>query len=812
MATRNLAEGLRHDKRQWPNLGYDAVSASTNEIGPMNPDAGRRISDVFSDCIKRSIEDREPFLADLESTQPEVVREVRELLATYEQNQSFLEQPRIDQPTNSETITARFIAPAGSDIPRKGTAARWFKHQSTAFWVLLAADVIALGLYVFGGVLIHRYGLVTTTLGWDAALEGRTWKVDSVDIPGPAANKLKPGDILTTIDGKPAGGTLSVDLQSIPPGSVYALRVLRNGTGQEFTLKREVIPVGRGAAGTFSYLLVSVAFFLTAVLVGLLKPDQRIAQLAWAALMTEALTLLKVVLVSYVEFLRGLSFVAFQVLQLMDGPHFALAYHFYSRAFAQHIKKWRTPLIVLYVLGVWVAIHRLLLINRTTLSFLAAHSSFTTSAEFVMGLFYLFAPLSCCVAIVRNYLIVKDPDEHRRARWIVFGSVAGILPYAIVRAIGLIVYTTGPEPDSVHIFQIALALSVAPAVLIPIATGYAILRHRLFDINVVIRRSIQYLLAKSVLQFVLALPALAFCYALVTNANRTVRDVMLHNGFFLVLVMLIGIVLKFREQLRNQLDRKFFRESYQKEHLLIGLIENIKKLHSVAEIGERVGSDLAQALHPENIIVFCHRREQRAFVTVYASNPAARALHFSDRSVLADALGQSDDPQELTILRSRIGNTAEYRRIEQLEVDLAVPVTVTEGALTGFILLGRKMSEEPYTANRPQIVEVPRRSDGHVIRKHIAAGTPAGRAANRSTNARSRRIGGDSLVAGVPAMQTLLRFVGQKLRSGWQRTRFLLPGLAGDRWSIPIGTGSRQGRHGCGLRSGGPAPEAAGSH
>lgn len=314
-----------------------------------------------------------------------------------------------------------------------------------------------------------------------------------------------------------------------------------------------------------------------------------------------------------------------------------------------------------------------------------------------MGLFYLFAPLSCCVAIVRNYLVVKDPDEHRRARWIVFGSVAGILPYAIVRAIGLMVFTTGPEPDSVRIFQIALALSVTPAVLIPIATGYAILKHRLFDINVVIRRSIQYLLARSVLQFVLALPALAFCYALVTNANRTVSDVMLHNGFFLVLVMLIGIVLKFREQLRKQLDRKFFRESYQQEHLLIGLVENIKKLHSVAEIGERVGSDLAQALHPENIIVFYYRPEQRAFVTVYASNPAARGLQFSDRSVLAVALGQSDDPQELTTLRSRLGNAPDCRRIEQLEVDLAVPVTVTEGALTGFILLGRKMSEEPYT-------------------------------------------------------------------------------------------------------------------
>jgi eukaryotic-like serine/threonine-protein kinase len=665
----------------------------------MNPEAWRQISEAFSDCQKLSGHDRERFLADLENTQPEIAREVSELLEVYDQDQAFLEKPGLDEITSWQARTA--VDPLGSDAsltPQKVPLRHWFEHRPTSFWVLLAVNIIALGLFVFGAVLIHRFGPVTTTMGWDADLETSGWRVSRVDVPGPAANKLKLGDILKALDGKPAGGTLGADLESIPPASSYTLRVWRDGAEHEFTLTRTIVPNALGLTGTFSYLLVSIAFFLTAVVLALLKPDQRIAQLAWAALLTEALTLLKSILVHYEEFLHGLPYAVFQGLQLVDGPHFALAYHFYSRAFARDIKKWRTPLVVLYVWGGAVALDRLLLSNRTALAFFATHLSFSNRLDVIFGVFYLVAPLSSCVAIVRNYLVVKDPDEHRRARWIAVGSLAGMLPYAVIRAIGLFVYVIGtPTEDGLRAYQFAVALAIAPAALIPAVTGYAILKHRLFDINVVIRRSIQYLLAKSVLQFVLALPALAFCFALVTNANRTVADVILHNGFFLVLVLLIGVVLNYRERLRNWVDRKFFRENYQQERLLIGLIDTIKKLPSVVEMSERVGSELATAFHPESVMVFYHRLERRAFVTGYSSSPRTQGLQISDRSVLAAALGRSEDPQNLTALRSRHGAAHDWRGLARLGIDLAVPLSGTDGGLAGFVLLGRKMSEEPYT-------------------------------------------------------------------------------------------------------------------
>ena len=665
----------------------------------MNPEDWRRISELFSDCLKLSGAQRHSFLAELEANQPEIAREVRELLAVYEQDNSFLEQPGIDQITSS-----RIEGPGGqsqTDIfpesLESNSGDRRPKKRPVSFWILLGVDVLALALYIFGAVLIHHYGPVTSTLGWDADLDRGQWRVDQVDAPGPAANKLKLGDVIQGLNGRPAGGALGADLESIFPGSSYAVRVSRNGAGYEFVLTRAIVPNAMGAAGIASYLVVSLAFFLTAVVVGIMKPDQPIAQLAWAALLTEGLCLLKTVLIFYVEFLRGMPSLAFQVLQVVDGPHFGLAYHFYSRAFGSGIKRWRAPLVGLYAWGAAEAIYRLLLVNRRTLAFLAAHVAFTNFWQSAMGVFYLIAPLSICFVLVRNYFVVKEPDEQRRARWIAAGSLAGILPYVIVRACEFVAYANGGYAAQASAYQVAVMLSIIPAVLIPIVTGYAILKHRLFDIDVVIRRGIQYLLARSVLRFALALPALALCYSLVTNANRTVADVMMHSRSFLILLALIGLVLKFRESLGSWLDRKFFREKYRQEHLLIGLIDGIKKLHTVVEMSERVGAELTAALHPESVFVFYHRLEHRAFVRGFSSEPSAHYTRLSDRSPEIAALGREEGPQDLTTFRSSGRDPNEWRWLLRLGVDLIVPMMAAGGSLVGFILLGRKKSEEPYT-------------------------------------------------------------------------------------------------------------------
>src|SRR5216683_7992513 len=106
----------------------------------MTPEDWRRISEIFSDCLKLSAEQRHSLLAELETNQPEIAREVKELLAVYEQDNSFLEQPGIDQFTAS-----RIQCPGGHDqtdiLPESldtNSGHRGPKNRPASFWIPLA--------------------------------------------------------------------------------------------------------------------------------------------------------------------------------------------------------------------------------------------------------------------------------------------------------------------------------------------------------------------------------------------------------------------------------------------------------------------------------------------------------------------------------------------------------------------------------------------------------------------------------------------------------------------------------------------------
>jgi hypothetical protein len=302
--------------------------------------------------------------------------------------------------------------------------------------------------------------------------------------------------------------------------------------------------------------------------------------------------------------------------------------------------------------------------------------------------FYLVAPLSICFAVAYSYLRAQGVEEKRRARWIAVGSLAGIMPYLVLR----FAQTLGiPAPD------FSGPIGIVPAALIPIATGYAILKHRLFDIHVVLRRGLQYLVARNVLRFVLALPALALLYSLVTNANRTIGEVMLHNYGFVVLVVLIAIVLRYQSRLASWLDRRFFREGYQQERILLALIDDLRTLDSIPEMGERVGTELVAALHPESVYFFYSSPKDRAYIQGFGTDQRAQGLQIPEGSALPALLANNDQALSVESLPTNGAPLMSWSWLYALRLDLVVPMNRADGSPVGFLLLGRKKSEEPYS-------------------------------------------------------------------------------------------------------------------
>lgn len=659
----------------------------------MDRETWRKISDIFSDYLECADTERPALLARLEQSDPEIAREVKDLLNSYSQDQAFLE-PRVGAQKGVEPLAAaEYDSSPGilaSQLRPPGTVGT--RRRSPVFWLLLAANLAIAGCFWFSVSIIARHRGMGGGEGWNARPTEKGWVITDVYSPGPASGILQPGDYVVSVNQE---RMWLPRLVSVPLGKSYSVQVIRNGATRDFVLAPQEIPNRRWFGGLLAYLLVSLTYFLTAIVISILQPGPMITRLAWAALVGEAVTVLCMLLRPYEGFLAPGSYAIFQCMQLMDGPHLALSFHFYWQVFRAGRLSRRSLVLVWFLYG-WAAIgslYRLATMTRYSFApvtpFFWRHMTLFQRVDTFHGLFYLIAPLSVCLAVGHSYWRAKRSDDRRRATWIVAGSLAGIVPYLVLRwasAIGL----TGADYAGVY--------GILPATLIPIATGYAILKHRLFDINMVLRRGARYLVARNFLRFVLALPALALAYSLITNAHRTVADVILHNVLFISLVVLIAIILKFRERLSMWLDRRFFRERYPQERILLDSIEALRSVDSAPDIGRRVAERLRQALHPENMYFFYFSAQDRMYVEGYGSDSRANGVQIPEGSALPDLLDTSEEPVHWTSLPTRGVPPMCWTWLQTLRTDLIVPLHRSDGPPAGFLLLGRKMSEEPYSA------------------------------------------------------------------------------------------------------------------
>ena len=107
--------------------------------------------------------------------------------------------------------------------------------------------------------------------------------------------------------------------------------------------------------------------------------------------------------------------------------------------------------------------------------------------------------------------------------------------------------------------------------------AYAILRHRVLDISVIIRQGLQYALARGgVIGFLPALGAL-FIFDLAINRQERLADIFQNRGWLYSVAAALSLLAywKRREWLES-IDRRFFRERYNAQQVLRNVVGEIR--------------------------------------------------------------------------------------------------------------------------------------------------------------------------------------------------------------------------------------------
>ncbi len=599
--------------------------------------------------------------------------------------------------------TARLSSPPeSSPLPVEQQTVKG-RRWLTLMALLYALLLVNIGVHTWAGLRFsHSFGS-----GLVLKDEGRVEAVVRlVNEDGPAA-ALRPGDVIVSLNGQPLDKKQFFRFfAQTATGTAYAVVVKRDGQLREFTLRTGAAPL----AGLVGVLINTLALPLACLLLGfvvlLLKPDNKQALLL--ALACGALYLDNgLALEGLPVWLLALTTAARMFCALLGSYSLHLFLFFPETSPLVRRFPWLEYVIYLPALLLLPEMARRTIELRA--GTLLAADLFSTSAAFRVRL-YLVIAYGVALILLALYNYRQAGSLARRKMRIVLGGavIAGAAPITLsTLAIAIRQeLLPGAALTFSQFFWLVNGLLLS-LLLPPIAIAYAIVRHQVIPVSLIIRRSLQYLLAKNALRLLLALPLVGLALTVYANRDRTLADLLFHNSFWLYASLLAAVTLSlaYRYNLRDWLDRRFFREAYQQDKLLRELVAAVRQCAALAEVARLVGQKVDAALHPERFYLFYRAEGRRDLSLGYSSGAASRALRIPTKLELLRFMEYQGGAQDFPFPARTKLPPAEKEWLASLGASLLVPLRGADDQLTGLLILGPKKSEIPYTGSDRQLLE-----------------------------------------------------------------------------------------------------------
>jgi hypothetical protein len=199
------------------------------------------------------------------------------------------------------------------------------------------------------------------------------------------------------------------------------------------------------------------------------------------------------------------------------------------------------------------------------------------------------------IAQIYRYARVSDTTQRQQTKWVVFGvavALAGALTtiYTLEAAVDI-------PPEEVGSKMLSLLLMDTFGLLIPLSIGVAMLRYRLFDIDVVINRTLVY----GSLTVMLAL--LYFGGVTATQTLLSVLTGQQELPQLAVVVSTLAIAALFsplRRLVQSFIDRRFYRKKYDAAKTLEAFSAKLRNETDLETLSEELVSVVRQTMQPEH--------------------------------------------------------------------------------------------------------------------------------------------------------------------------------------------------------------------
>ena len=277
-------------------------------------------------------------------------------------------------------------------------------------------------------------------------------------------------------------------------------------------------------------------------------------------------------------------------MQFLGG--FSLSLFFYMFPDGRFVPRWTRWLLIAWA------------IEESSVTFFPAVSINPLLDSLLSDFLFLGLLVSILVVQVYRYRRVSNPVQRQQTKWVVFGAMTGVLGFIATLVVGITLIPAAAQSGTLA-NMIGGTLLDLFLLFIPLSIGLAILRSRLWEIDIIINRSLVYgtltvSLALIYAGCVLALQALLGSF---TGGNQFAIV-----GSTLVIAVLFQPL---RHHIQAIIDRRFYRRKYDAARTLEAFSATLRNEVDLHQLREHLLEVVEETMQPAHVSLWLSAGDQQ---------------------------------------------------------------------------------------------------------------------------------------------------------------------------------------------------------
>ncbi len=297
---------------------------------------------------------------------------------------------------------------------------------------------------------------------------------------------------------------------------------------------------------------------------------------------------------------------------------------------------------------------------------------------------------------LHSYRTLRQPSARAQLRWLAWAVSLSLLP-------ALALYSL---PDMLNVERLLPDdLTLMLFLLVPLAITVSIVRYHLWDIDIIIRRSLIYGLLTALLTglYVLSVTVLQRLSQAITGQSS--------NLTLALSTLLIALLLQpVRVRVQVMVDRLFFRRQYEARRMLVSFTQALSFLQGTEEVMALVLDAVVAAMDVESASAMVLDEAEGVYRIAAARGleGAAQGVSFRRGEGVAGWVEREGRPFFLRSVRREDcpageGAAPPDASLEAIQAVVCIPLLVGDKAI-GLLNLGEKRSQEPYSREDMEVL------------------------------------------------------------------------------------------------------------